>query len=291
MSSRHSSGFAGRALLFATVAALGTGCVEYNEPCKGLTENPDAIVGYLGQDVYVDKPNARHANNAIGQLAADAFMSAANNLGIPSQIGVINGGGVRAEGLCATRNIVPKGPLTNGRLHEIFLFNDLLESVDVTGAELKTVLENAVAGLYPHGQDIASPSGSFLQVSQGTELTVDCSKPAGSRITAFQIQGIDVLGAPDQSFRLAVTDFLLHSGDGFDPLRTADQDPSRRPAQANQYGGVDSNITQHYMAEQHGTESDPPLVVDPDRVVWAQQTLSTGEVVGTCATPGRPAPN
>lgn len=282
-----------RALLFGTaaLAALSTGCVDYNEPCKGLTDNPDEVMGYLGQDVYIDKANARHANNAIGQLAADAFRAATNNSGRPTELGIINGGGIRAEGLCATRNILPKGPITNGRLHEILLFNDIVESLDLTKAELKTVMENAVAGLYPHDQDIASPSGSFLQLSQGAHLTVDCTKPPMSRVTGFTLNGVDVLAAPDtQTFRVGLTQFLLQSGDGFDGLRTADQDPTRSPAQANQYGGIDSNLTAEYM-KAHDDDPSHPLVVDPTRVVWAQQTLPDGTAVDTCADPGRPSPN
>jgi 2',3'-cyclic-nucleotide 2'-phosphodiesterase (5'-nucleotidase family) len=277
-----------RVLLIAALAST-CGCMAYNEPCKGLTENPDEVIGYLGEDVYVDKANARHANNAIGQLAADAYRTAANNLGIPSQLGVINGGGIRAEGLCVTRNIVPEGPLTNGRLHEIFLFNDLVESIDMTGAEVKRMFESAVSGLYRYDQEIASPSGSFLDVSEGTKLTVDCTRPPGDRVTALSIEGIDVLTAQDQDFRVALTDYLLHSGAGFESLRDADQDPSRRPAQANQWGGIDSNLTQHYMAENHA-DGKPPLVTDPDRVVWAKTTVG-GSLVDSCANPGVPAPN
>jgi 2',3'-cyclic-nucleotide 2'-phosphodiesterase (5'-nucleotidase family) len=275
-----------RALLAVLAfAALTTGCVDYNEPCKGFTENPDEVIGYLGEEVYLAKPNARHANNAIGQLAADAFKNAPNNSGEDTVLGIINGGGIRAEGLCATRNILPKGSLTSGRLHEIMLFNDIVESLDLTGAELTHVMEVAVQGLYAHGENIASPSGNFLQLSEGAHLTVDCTPPAAPRVTAFTINGVDVLASPDTPFRVGLTNFLLESEDGFEDLRTADQDPSRNPAQANESGGIDSNITAEYMKANHPEQN--PLAVDPSRVVWTKDVNG----VDTCATPGRPTPN
>lgn len=282
-----------RALIaLTTVALLGaglSGCIDYNEPCKGFTENPDEVIGYLGEDVYLDKSNARHANNAIGQLAADAFKNAPNNSGEETVLGIINGGGLRAEGLCATRNILPKGQVTSGRLHEIMLFNDLVESLDLTGAELRHVMEVAVAGLYPYQQEIASPSGNFLQLSAGAHVTVDCRNGANSRVTEFTINDVDVLASPDRLFRVGLTNFLLESEDGFENLRTADQDPSRNPAQANQYGGIDSNLTAEYMKAHYPEQN--PLMVDPNRVVWATKIDSDGTEVPTCAVPTRPAPN
>jgi 2',3'-cyclic-nucleotide 2'-phosphodiesterase (5'-nucleotidase family) len=271
--------------------ALVLGCVDYNEQCTGLTENPDEVIGYLGQDVYIDKANARHANNAIGQMVADAMRAAPNSSGEETQFAAINGGAIRAEGLCVTRNIIPKGELTNGRLHEILLFNDLVESLRVSKSELVDLVENSVAGLSQKGQTISDPSGSFLQISGG-HTVVDCSRPAGDRLVSFTIGDIDVLNAPDDTqFRIATLDFNLHSGDGFEELRTADQDAWRNPAQANQFGGSYSDISAAFMEDHFGDPEGPGLVVDPTRVEWAKRSLADGGTEDTCATPGRPPPS
>lgn len=275
-------------VLAAAALAFASGCIDYNEPCKGLTENPDEVIAHLGEDVYLDKGNARHANNAIGQAAADAFRNAPNNSGLPSMLGILNGGAIRAEGLCATRNIQPAGNLTNGRLHEILLFNDIVESLDLKPSELLKVMEGSVKALYPADSEIASPSGSFLQLSEGAKLTVDCRQPPGSRVTGFTIDGLDVVAAAQTdttTIRVALVDFLLQSGDGFEDLRGADKDPSRNPAQANQFGGIDSNITADYMRAHYLDGSQ--LVKDDTRVVWAKD----GANQPTCASPGVPPPN
>ena len=52
--------------LLAAVLSPGLGCLAYNDPCQPLVPDPDSVLGYLGEDVYLDKPYARHDNNALG---------------------------------------------------------------------------------------------------------------------------------------------------------------------------------------------------------------------------------
>lgn len=266
--------------LCACALTLG-GCVDYNEPCQGITEDPNEVVGQLGEDVDIDKPHTRQANNAIGQLAAEAMLHASNASGETTQLAVINGGSIRSEGLCVTRTVVPKGPLTNGRLHEILLFDDLVITLKVTKSELVGLLEDGVAGLYPNGQTITDPSGSFPQIAGG-QMTVDCSRPPMNRITKLTIGGQDVLSAPDDTeYRLALPDFLLNDGE-YGGLVGADQQAWRNPAQADQFGGIVSDIAADYMLEHYDPpDHGGPLEVDPNRIRWA---LDGG--VPTCATPG-----
>ena len=74
--------------LLAAAPALSA-CIEFNEPCSGVAENPNEQVAYLADTVYLDKANARHANNAIGQGAAEAFLNV-SELGVPrNQLAVI----------------------------------------------------------------------------------------------------------------------------------------------------------------------------------------------------------
>ncbi|HEY1086929.1 MAG TPA: hypothetical protein VGE37_04515, partial [Archangium sp.] len=82
-----------------------------------------------GTELFLDRPNARHGNNAIGQQAADAFAWVFSESDRPVDFAVVNGGSIRAEGLCITRNIVREGPLSNGVLHEIMLFENPVQAV------------------------------------------------------------------------------------------------------------------------------------------------------------------
>src|SRR5215218_3053608 len=104
--------------LVIAVLALTTSCVAYNDQCQPLVENPNERVAFIarGTELFLDRPNARHANNAIGQQASDAFAWVFSETDKPADFGVVNGGSIRAEGLCITRNIVGSGPLSNGVL-------------------------------------------------------------------------------------------------------------------------------------------------------------------------------
>ncbi len=65
-----------RSVLFAVVAAGASSCVAYNDQCAPLVDNPQERVAFIakGTEICIDRPNARHANNAIGQAATDAFV-------------------------------------------------------------------------------------------------------------------------------------------------------------------------------------------------------------------------
>jgi 5'-nucleotidase / UDP-sugar diphosphatase len=200
-------------LALVAAAPLGlSACIAFNEPCSGVAENPNEQVAYLSGVVYMDKANARHANNAIGQGAAEAFLHATEAGVPPSDFAVINGGGLRGEGLCVPRTILPAGALKSGVLHEIMLFENRLLSLRVTREELRAVLEAAAARLTPAGLPIVNPPGEFLHIAGGTEQ-IDCANPPTARVTQLVVGGQDML-VPGPDLRLAITDFNVYTGTG-----------------------------------------------------------------------------
>jgi 2',3'-cyclic-nucleotide 2'-phosphodiesterase (5'-nucleotidase family) len=274
-----------RLVLAAAALAGSAGCIAYNEQCQGLVDNPDEVVGYIAAPVFLDKPNARHDNNAIGQMEADAFVDAFSDSSRKPDFGVVNGGGIRAEGLCVTRNILPVGPLKKGVIHEILLFENLVKAVDLTEPEVVLMMEHSVERLSPVGTPIVSPAGQFLQVSSAVQMQVDCSKPVGQRVTSLKI-GNNTLahpGDPAKKYRVALTAFLL-GGDGYSMLVAPAADPSREPAQAQRLGGTDGNLTADYMKRTYNKDQASGLKKDPNRVSF---TGSDGGV--TCAVPPAPA--
>lgn len=268
------------AVLIAATLAPAFGCVSFNDPCQPLVDNPDAVDGYLGQDVYLGREYARHDNNALGQLAADAFRHAEDDSSTPAELGIINGGAIRDEGLCVTRTAARKGPLKDGLLHEIFLFENQVVTVDVTEQQLVEMMEHSVAGLSQEGQPINSPPGSLLQLSGGTTLTVDCSKPSGQRVRALTVNGraVSIPARTDTAirYRVAMSNFILDGGDGYGPiLGTAGKDASRNPVTARKNGGTDSYITGAYMRQAFPSETQ--ALKEEGRMVFLN-----------CAKPARP---
>lgn len=260
-----------KALGLVALLPLFVGCAEYNTDCTGLVENPDEEIGFLGEDVPLERQFARHANNALGQLAADAMLNArtSSSGNTPTELGVFNGGGIRSEGICVTRTRFVRGALRRGELHEVILFSNVVTVVDLTAAEVRAMFENSVSLLLRDGEPLVPPSGSgrFLQISAGSSLTVDCSQPVGSRITALDVAGRNVLTAgPEEHFRVALSSFLLSGGDGYSMLAGLANDPTRAPLQAQEFGGSDARLTAEFLNATYPPEtssSGPGLRVEP----------------------------
>ncbi|MBS1152421.1 MAG: 5-nucleotidase [Myxococcaceae bacterium] len=245
-----------------------SGCVAYNEQCQALVDNPSEKVATLGADLWLDRPNARHAPNALGQAVADSFVDVFAASAKPVDFAVLNGGSLRAEGLCGvTRNIVRANAtgLTNGVLHEILLFENLVNAVDLTEDEVMAVMEHSVERLFAVPAPIISPAGSFLHVSKEVQLVVDCSRPPLSRITSLRIKGelVEKPGRVNKRFRMALSEFLLGGGDGYTMLAGPGKDPTRSPQLAQRFGGVDSNIAADYLRKNKIVD---PLKLDPLRM-------------------------
>lgn len=257
-----------RFLPLAAVLCALSGCVDYNEDCTALVENPTEKIATLGAELWLDRPNARHAPNALGQAVADSFVDVFAQASKAVQFGVLNGGSLRAEGLCnVTRNIVPVNAagLTNGVLHEILLFENLVNAVDLTEEEVLAMMEHSVERLFAVPNPIISPAGSYLQVSKEVQMTVDCNLPALSRITSLKIGGqvVQKPGRVNVIYRVALSAFLLGGGDGYTMLSGPGKDPARTPTQAQKFGGVDSNIAADYLRRNKILD---PLKVDPLRI-------------------------
>lgn len=269
----------GRGAALLLIVSL-SGCVAYNDPCQPLVDDPEKRIAYLTQEVWLDKPNTRHGNNALGQAAADAFVDVFKGAASPADFGVINGGSLRAEGLCVTRNILPAGGLSNGTLYEILLFANLMNAVTLTEDETWAMFEHSVEKLYTAPDPIASPAGQFLQVSQSVKLTADCSKPAGSRIVSLSIGGtaLQQPGRPMKTFRAALSSYLLGGGDDYAMLVAPGMDPSRDPEPAQQLGGLDVNITSDYLQRNDNGSQADGLKLDASRVTLLN-----------CSVPERPA--
>lgn len=271
-----------RALICSLVIAGTTGCVAYNDQCQPLVDNPNERVAFIakGTELYLDRPNARHGNNAIGQVAADAFAWVFSETDRPVDFAAVNGGSIRAEGLCITRNILREGALSNGVLHEIMLFENPVQAVDLSEREVVDMFEHSVERLFTAPAPIVSPAGSFLQVSKEVSMTVDCSRAPLDRITALSIKG-ETLQKPGRTidqkkFRFATSSFLIAGGDGYTMLAGKGTDSSRNPANAQRAGGIDSNIAAAFLKQSSFNQTvEAGFKVEPSRVTFMNCSVPT----------------
>lgn len=160
--------------------------------------------------ITADITNAASASgeSSLGNLIADGQL-AATRTGGNAQIALMNPGGVRA-GLTYAGSPAGEGDgvVTYGEAFTVQPFNNLMQVVTLTGAQLKTVLEQQFTG-GPNAQAFTK----ILQPSSNFTYTYSTSAPWGSKISAMKIDGVDVTDT--QTIRVAANNFLVGGGDAF----------------------------------------------------------------------------
>lgn len=130
----------------------------------------------------------------LGTVIADAQLAASRGDG--AQLALTNPGGVRAD-------LVPGagGRVTYGQAYTVQPFGNILQTMTLTGAQLRAVLDQ---------QFTVDDGPTVLQSSSNLRYTV----VAGNRVGDISIGGIPV--TDDGRYRVATNNFLSAGGDGFD---------------------------------------------------------------------------
>lgn len=184
------------------------------------TVPPDAAVTAL-----VDEARAKSApiaNRQVGTITADVVRAAAPSGESPlgdviadsqlaasadADVALMNPGGVRADLTYATSNANEgNGVVTYGEAFTVQPFGNIMQTITLTGAQLKTVLEQQWQGA----------TTRILQPSSTLRYSWSASAPAGSRISGLTVKGTPV--DPNANYRVTVNNFLAAGGDGFTEL-------------------------------------------------------------------------
>ncbi|MEH0846055.1 bifunctional metallophosphatase/5'-nucleotidase [Micromonospora sp. CPCC 205711] len=166
------------------------------------------VVGRISADIVRDaKPSGE---SPLGDVIADAQL--AYTRGDGAQLALMNPGGIRASlSYGASAGGEAPGEVTYGEAFTVQPFNNLVVTQTLTGAQLKSVLEQQFVGW--NGQT----TQRILQVSAGLTYSYDSSAAAGSRVSALALNGVPV--DPAASYRVTTNDFLANGGDGFTDLK------------------------------------------------------------------------
>ncbi len=164
------------------------------------------VAGYV--QTYVDaskafaqKPAGHLAGpasgKALGQLIADSQLAATRSVG--AQIAFMNPFGVRT-------GLVPGegGQVKFGDLYAVQPFGNTLITQTMTGAEIKTVLEQ--------GFDTNGPNQA-LTPSAGLTYRYDLSRVIGDRVSDLMLDGKPLDSAAN--YRVTTNNFLAQGGDSF----------------------------------------------------------------------------
>ncbi len=166
------------------------------------------VVGTIAEDITGSAGGDRGIETPLADLVADSILfgtDGADEGG--AQISFMNVGGVRAELLQEQiTNGEGFGEVTYAEAFAVMPFGNILVSVDMTGQDIKAVLEQQF-------NPDRSRQYLALGVSQGFSYTWDDTQPAGSKVSNMALNGTPlVLG---DTYRVSTLNFLQEGGDDF----------------------------------------------------------------------------
>ena len=160
----------------------------------------------------------RTCESLVGNTVTDAMRT---TYGV--DFAITNSGGLRADLTCPTTDnpsdfcpvyTPPPYPITRGQVLTVLPFGNVVTTLDVNGAELKTMLENGISRM-------PAVDGRFPQVS-GLCFSYDIAAPVGARVTGSVRQAADgsCTGATvdltaASTYSIAENDFMSGGGDGY----------------------------------------------------------------------------
>ena len=170
------------------------------------------------------RPDGRLCESRVGNVVTDAMRTT-----YLTDFALTNSGGLRADLTCPAADLAddfcpaystgpPPFTITRGSVLGVLPFGNVVVTLSLNGAELKTMLENGVSVM-------PGANGRFPQVS-GLCFTYDIQQAAGSRVTGAVRQGADgsCTGAPidltaASTYSMAENDFIADGGDGYPVFR------------------------------------------------------------------------
>jgi 5'-nucleotidase/UDP-sugar diphosphatase len=180
----------------------------------------------------------------IQQLVAQAYLEVANTDYGGADITLQSGGGVR---------IALQGNVTAAQAIQVVPFGNMLFRLDVTGQEVKAMLEDGLQAVY-------GPGGSTGPYPYTAGLRFDVNVPAGNgnRVSGLQVRdaatGNWAALDPAKTYRLFVLSFNATGGDGYTTLATV---PAARRLDI---GVLDSDVFLRYIERQPKDAAGLPLL-------------------------------
>ncbi len=163
----------------------------------------------------------RTCESLVGDVVTDAMRVQYAPVG--TQFAITNSGGLRSDLTCPTTDnpsdfcpayTPPPYLITRGQVLTELPFGNIVVTLSVNGAELKTMLENGVS-------QMPAIAGRFPQVS-GLCFTYNIAAPVGSRVTSAVLA--DAAGnctatpvnlTAASTYKIAENDFMAAGGDGY----------------------------------------------------------------------------
>ncbi|MFH9723260.1 bifunctional metallophosphatase/5'-nucleotidase [Streptomyces sp. NPDC017254] len=190
----------------------------------------------------------------LGDVIADAQLEGlapADKGG--AQLALMNPGGIRSDLVHKASGAEGDGVVTYGESFTVQPFTNMMNVVDLSGANLIAALKQQVSGSNLNAIKI-------LQVSKGLTYTLDMTKTGADRVVdgTVKLNGEPI--DPSKSYRVAMNEFLAGGGDGFPALATGTN---------KLVGASDLDVFNAYLAA-HSSAAAPLPVPAADRITVVQ---------------------
>ncbi|MFE1380378.1 bifunctional metallophosphatase/5'-nucleotidase [Streptomyces sp. NPDC058740] len=166
--------------------------------------------GYISADINGRGSTAYE--RPLGDLIADAQLEGlapADKGG--AQLALMNPGGIRSDLVYKASGAEGDGVVTYGEAFTVQPFTNMMNVVDLSGANLIAALKQQVSGSNQEAVKI-------LQVSKGLTYTLDMTKTGADRVVDGTIKLNGEAIDPAKTYRVAMNEFLAGGGDGFGAL-------------------------------------------------------------------------
>jgi 5'-nucleotidase len=180
---------------FTPDAQLAAYLQEVRARSQAVLAAPVARIGAAS----VPRRDGAGMGSPLGTLIADAALAATRDQGV--QLGFMNSGGIRKDLEAGEGGVV-----SFGQAQAVLPFANTLVALDLSGAQLRTLLEQ---------QWDRQGGGYMLQTSANLSYDWDSTRPAGQRLVPGSLK---VDGKPveeGKTYRVVANNFLADGGDNF----------------------------------------------------------------------------
>ncbi|MFE7515043.1 bifunctional metallophosphatase/5'-nucleotidase [Streptomyces sp. NPDC057540] len=208
--------------------------------------------GYIAADINGRGSTAYE--KPLGDLIADAQLEGlapADKGG--AQLALMNPGGIRSDLVHKASGAEGDGVVTYGESFTVQPFTNMMNVVDLSGANLIAALKQQVSGSN-------QSSIKILQISKGLTYTLDMTKTGADRVVDGTIRLNGEAIDPAKTYRVAMNEFLAGGGDGFAALATGTN---------KLVGASDLDVFNAYLAA-HSSAATPLPVPAADRITVVQ---------------------
>jgi 2',3'-cyclic-nucleotide 2'-phosphodiesterase (5'-nucleotidase family) len=134
----------------------------------------------------------------------------------------VTGAELSAASAFSLTSRIPQGPVTVADVAGLYVYDNTLKAIRISGAQLRAYLEKSAEYYLPCPasacETLTNPSipGYNYDVVSGVDYTLDLTKPVGQRLTRLERNGRAVM--PADSFTIAINNYRASGSGGFSML-------------------------------------------------------------------------